>query len=601
MPSFKAAALGCGLPQFFSKKPSMDLPVEPEIQVKQTITIEYETVDTVKTVHQVETMVQTQVKSTVEVIGTSGGGPYAQTWGRDRRAMGRKVYVNGVEVTADPMEPFPSRPATQPNSHPTVEFITQRNTLPIAEAAAQPAAERTSKFRKVKHQLRESAQIFNSVFDKAQGKFTFKRGSTKHTQTPGGRKKKRAENGLLSTKNGAAMDAGQISINGGLDLAVPFVNNFKVAISTISLRELGQFIQRKFSREPKVINDMTPLPEQRPAVPDMEALLTTRQVEGIEAWAAATSTVVNFALVDCNFQVLTTSELLKLGGSRIDNIEVVKQYIGPPNSPDLHPTDKSMPALELPELNLDDIDSLDDDFLFDITSKAKRKDLLNYLGHSRNASFHLVAPGPSSYDADINISDWYSVPLVEQRTIHKVVAMPIDEPVVETSENGDDKDNKAVNRKSAYSMCLSENSWIYDPEDNILLAAPSYPPAQSLALYLHGQGMRLANICDMLGQLDEEFLAEKKSMVFNGVQFPERLDWSDDWVEKVGTVCRAKMKTHKYQLILTGMDTKMHGRSHRLNKKASKEKKMRSFVEKVIENHLFWRLNLGERLHCDLF
>ncbi|CZR59680.1 uncharacterized protein PAC_09574 [Phialocephala subalpina] len=633
MPHLKAAGL-CGLPPFPFFKPAILLPfqvlstteiiqtvkdaetgeiVETNVETFQTV----ETIETVVTVETVGTMdaqgqdpsiprrarstAQRQCKSPLEVIGNSGGGPYAQTWTRNTRdhQLGRKVYIDGVDVTAPPKGDFPDpeptvQPKVQPTAQPIVEFITQFD--------GQPAAERLSTFEKVKQQLRESARVLNAVFNKAQGKFTFKRVTIKQAQTPGKGKKKLAENGLLLPENDATMKDAQLLLNGGLDLAVPIVNSsFKATMGTISLRELGQYIHRKFSREPKVNTDMTPLPEQRPAVPDLEAHLTTRQVMGTEAWADNTLRVGNDGLPE-DIRALTTSELLKLGGERIDNIVLVMQYNGPPNSPDLDATDKPMPTLDLDELNLN-TDSLDDDF--DPTSRAKRKDLVNYLGHARHASFHLVAGSASSYDAGSNISDYYGngIQIVEPRAPKtlRVVTNHIEEPHVKTSEKGDGKDNEAVERKSAYSMRLSVDSMILDPEKNVLFPGRSYPPAQSLVLFLHGQGIRLVNIIKMLEQVDDEFIAEKKSQWFAGVKFPEQLEWSDDWVQKVGETCRAKLKEREMEQMLSGKVDKMRGRSHGLIKKTIKTKKLRKFVNQTVENHFFYRLRSGERKHPKLF
>ncbi|KAE8453064.1 hypothetical protein EG329_012251 [Mollisiaceae sp. DMI_Dod_QoI] len=508
-------------------------------------------------------------------------GSYTQYWAtRDRPRT--NTFVNNKEVNGE--DPFSiAQPAT-----------------------IEPAPSALSKFEKVKQQLRESAQTLNTIFDKAQGKFKFKLAAIKQANSPT-KHYARVKHDFTSNKHNDASLYGS-----SLDLAVPAVNyqfNGSDVHHPTSFRGLGHSLGRKISfgrpifRE-RQLKDMTALPYQRPAIPDTRALLTSEQLVGIEAWASETVSTTDSLTPnqDDSFRVLTTSELLRLEGERIDTIELVRQYICPPNSPRLDGSDPTPVNLAGLQLDFDDLAPF-----LDEPVKTKRKDLINYLGHSRNASFHLVAGSATSYDAGTNLSDYYEVQLVEPQTVKKVLVKEIVYPTTRTSsdiEEDDDSEDSDIDRGSFRSFMLDHDSLLFDPDENQLVPPPSYPPSQALVLFLHGKGMAVVNLVEMLGQLDEDFINQKKSNSWGGVRFPEHMEWSDDWVARVGQVCGSKkaQKVHRWDSLLSkGTAGKMYGLTYRLSRRAMKASKMKDFVEHTVENHFWWRLCFKEQRHPKLF
>ncbi|KUJ12038.1 uncharacterized protein LY89DRAFT_219689 [Mollisia scopiformis] len=478
-----------------------------------------------------------------------------------------RVYVNDIDVTANP-EPgsFPSGPSVRP---------------PSRSQTLQPRLRRREK---IVNLMLDSAQHLNTFIEKTHEKFSFTHVPADEDTTP-------------VEHNPRIVYHPPRIYGGGLNCAIPMMDQRRIRPSppSLSLREIGENAVNRVSSyfaRPRDERDMTPLLEQRPAVPDMEANLTSDQVSEIHKWAEDTISESNpLSPQNDGIHSLTTRELLSLEGGRIDKIELAKHYCGPPNTPLVGATDADAMS-DVPGLSLDANEDTEQNL--NETQIAKRKDLLNYLGEACHVSIHLAADNINSFEADLNLSDYYKIHLIEPRNTKKVTVGNLEDPVVKQSLSSDETDNTAVERVEIRSLNLGDLEVNEDKDENQIVAAPSYRPVQALVLYLCGKGKSHDCIATMLIDLDDEF-KNLKGKVFRGIKFPEQFDWSDDWVAKVVTLCKTKPKHHIWEnLVKKAWEKKIHGSAYKLAKKNAKIAKMREIVHRTLEDHFDWRFGKGE-------
>jgi hypothetical protein len=272
------------------------------------------------------------------------------------------------------------------------------------------------------------------------------------------------------------------------------------------------------------------------------------------------------------FNVLTTAELIGMKGATIDTIERIKTYHGPPPSPELK---ASVP--EEPEL-LEALDELEEE-----VPRPKCKNLVQYLGTNHHSGFHLVkeSDSDSTYLDPTKLSDFYNLPLIypdaQAAEEHKEVIKDDDPEDYDSDDSSSDEGSR---------------------EDQFRLPQ-SYPPAQSLILYLWGRGLNIDQIAHKMSILDHDFLNFHSHPVINGYRVPEYWDMDESVFDKVAEVARRPVEEWEVKGARDRFG-KVYPEGYKVMKGRMRERGLGRLVRKTLENHLWHRCKKGERLHTDI-
>jgi hypothetical protein len=267
------------------------------------------------------------------------------------------------------------------------------------------------------------------------------------------------------------------------------------------------------------------------------------------------------------FNVLTTSELVRMKGATIDGIERIKTYHGPPPSPELKATELEEPLNEIEE---------------EAIPRPKCKDLVQYLG-TNHSGFHLIkeSDSDSTYLNPTNLSDYYDFPLI----------YPDAQAAEEDEQVTKDDDPEGYDSDVTSSFESSREVQFRLPQ--------SYPPAQSLILYFRGCGLTLDEIAHKISILDPDFLYSHSSPFIGGYRVPEYWDTDDSVFEKVAELARRPIEEWEVEGARDRFG-KVYPETYKVLKGRMRDRGLTRLVRKTVENHLWHRCKRGERPHTDI-
>ena len=224
------------------------------------------------------------------------------------------------------------------------------------------------------------------------------------------------------------------------------------------------------------------------------------------------------------FIACTTAQLKSLDGDTLEMIHVIKYYIGPPSTPVQEFNEIYNDLEEDHELKPWEIDpTILPPFVpfKEFDPDAVHKDLARHLGIRKAGLQILGTQGPSNFDVEDNLSDYYGMPILESPEQYKSnYKVNDDKPevgdgisVIQTSER-------------RFNVFHFDENVSSDESDgalgNIFYPVHSESPGESLVLYLHGKGMSLDNVSDILGPLDNKWVYKWSSRWWNGFRIPDR-------------------------------------------------------------------------------
>lgn len=180
----------------------------------------------------------------------------------------------------------------------------------------------------------------------------------------------------------------------------------------------------------------------------------------------------------------------------------------------------------------------------------------------------------STFEDPINLSDYYDIPLIEPDKTYRVAEV---EPPIELDEDS------------------SSDGDPYQTTQNTFKSPRRYlPPSHYLILFLHGKSYPLGAIVGILSDIDPKWLFQNQNQCFKNLRVPELPDFSDELVEKIK---REYKRDIEYWEFDGARDE--HGRvystSWKFLKRRKAERELIRLVEKVVENHFWWRCGNGHR------
>jgi hypothetical protein len=185
----------------------------------------------------------------------------------------------------------------------------------------------------------------------------------------------------------------------------------------------------------------------------------------------------------------------------------------------------------------------------------------------------------STFEDPINLSDYYGVPFIEPDKGFRIPSTPVDFNIDGSSEAGD---------------------FDYDTTQNNFKAPRRFlPPAHSLILYLVGKTLNITTIVSLLSYVDRDWLLRHQGRWYKGLRVPELPDFSDEMVNKITRTYRREIE---YWEMDGATDERglVYSEASKFLKKMKREAEIKKLVEKVVENHFWWRCRNGEVLHLDL-
>lgn len=185
----------------------------------------------------------------------------------------------------------------------------------------------------------------------------------------------------------------------------------------------------------------------------------------------------------------------------------------------------------------------------------------------------------STFEDPINLSDYYGIPLIEPDKTYRIAEV---EPPVELEED------------------CSSHDGLYDTTQNTFKSPRRYlPPSHCLILFLHGKGYSLDAMIGVLSDIDSKWLFQNQNRCCKTLRVPELTDFNDELVDKIK--CEYKREIEYWEFDgARDEQGRVYTASWKVLKRRKAERELIRLVERVVENHFWWRCENGEVRHKDM-